>query len=304
MDARTYVRSDPALSPYGPEQLGAAAIRFLGDVSRVTSLDLPGRTFRQLAARTGSARPAVDPSDPPWCPEGGAAWTIHSDPSSLAGGTLALWIQALHPLALAGVMEHSKFAEDPMGRLQRTSGFVAATTFAPGSVAQAAVDRVNRVHDHINGIAPDGRPYDAHDGELIDWVHCALLLAMARCWLRYGHHPDPDRLDDYVAEQRRVAMELGDTDPPRDWSELLDHIEAHRPNLVVNEQTRFMDRWLWTPTLSGSWRLLLPGHRLMHSAALAAAPDWVHDLYGNRRFLPGRFAGQALAVGMSSLLTA
>lgn len=302
MDARTYVKSDPRLRSTGPEQLGLSTIRMLAGVGRYASFDLPARTVANLMERQGRPRPTVDPDDPPWCPEGGASWTIHGDPSGLVGGLLALWIQALHPLALAGVMEHSKFDEDPFGRLERTGGFVMTTTFGPGSEAEAAVETVNRVHDHINGIAPDGRPYSAHDGELIDWVHCALLLAMARSWLRYGRRPDVGLLDDYVAEQQRVARELGDENPPTDWADLLEHIEHHRPNLAVNSQTRFMDQWLRTPSLPGPWRLMIPTHQLLHSAALAAAPDWVHDLYGNRRVLPGRLLGEALAVGTSSLL--
>lgn len=302
MDARTYVKSDPRLRRTGPEQLGLSTLRLVANASRMASLDLPARAVATLMERNGRTRPEVDPNDPPWCPEGGASWTIHGDPAGLAGGLLALWLQALHPLALAGVMEHSKFDEDPFGRLERTGGFVMTTTFGTGSQAQAAVDVVMRVHQHINGIAPDGRRYSALDGELVDWVHCALLLAMSRSWLRYGRRPDPSLLDDYVAEQRQVALSLGDEDPPRDWNDLLEHIEHHRPNLAVNSQTRFMDRWLRTPSLPGRARLMLPAHQMMHSAALAAAPQWAHDLYGNRRVLPGRLLGEAMAVSASSLL--
>ena len=134
-------------------------------------------------------------------------------------------------------------------------------------------------------------------------MHCALLLCMGRTWLRYGVRPDPALLDGYVAEQARVAIALGDPEPPTSWTELLDHIEHHRPNLVVNAQTRFMDRWLWSPTFSGAHRLVIPPYQALHSAALAAAPRWAHDLYGNRRFLPARFAGGAIAVGASALLS-
>lgn len=302
MDAREYVRSDPTLRPRGPERLGAAALRFVTVAGRRATFDLPARALDGLAAALGAPRFESDPADPPWCREGGASWRIYSDPASLVGGLLSLWIQALHPVVLAGVMEHSKFEEDPLGRLRRTGGFVATTTFAPGSVAQQAVDHVNDVHTRIRGVAPDGRPYSAQDPENIDWVHSALLLGMARAWLRYGRGADPDLLDEYVAEQARVAIGLGDADPPRNWSELLEHVEHHRPNLAVNAQTRFMDRWLWTPTLSGPARLLLPTHQALHSAALAVAPRWAHDLYGNRRFLPARFAGGAMAVGASALL--
>jgi uncharacterized protein (DUF2236 family) len=301
MDATSYVRSDRALRLSAPEQLGASAIRLMAGAGRRVSQDLPSKALDHLVVRLGGRRFEPDPNDPPWCAEGGPSWIIHGDPAGLIGGFLSLWIQALHPLVLAGVMEHSGFEADPLGRLQRTGGFVGTVTFAPGSEAQAAVDLVNRIHPGIVGNAPDGRPYRAQDPDAIDWVHCALLLGMARCWLRYGNKPDPRLLDAYVAEQSRVAIELGDLTPPMNWSELLDHIEAHRPNLVVNSQTRFMDRWLWSPTFRGSTRLLLPAYQAAHSAALAAAPAWAHDLYGNRRFLPARFAGGAIAVSASAL---
>jgi uncharacterized protein (DUF2236 family) len=303
MDPRTYLRSDPTLRLRGPERLGADALRLVAAAGRRATLDLPARALDSLAVRLGAPRYEQDPDDPPWCAEGGPSWTIHGDPAGLVGGFLSLWIQALHPLVLAGVMEHSDFQADPLGRLQRTGGFVGTTTFAPGSVSQANVDLVNRIHTKIVGVAPDGRPYAAQDPEHIDWVHCGLLLGMGRCWLRYGRRPDPTLLDGYVAEQARVARELGDPEPPTSWSELLEHIEHHRPSLVVNAQTRFMDRWLWSPTFRGPQRLALPPYQALHSAALAAAPAWAHDLYGNRRFLPARFAGGALAVGASALFS-
>jgi uncharacterized protein (DUF2236 family) len=301
MDPRTYLRSDPGLRLRGPERVGADALRLVATAGRRATLDLPAKALDTFAVRLGAPRWDADPDDPPWCEVGGPSWKIHGDPAGLVGGFLSLWIQALHPLVLAGVMEHSGFEADPLGRLQRTGGFIGAVTFAPGSVAQEHVDLVNRIHPHIEGVAPDGRPYRAQDPEHIDWVHCGLLLGMGRCWLRYGNRPDPALLDGYVAEQARVAIELGDPEPPTSWAELLEHVEHHRPNLVVNAQTRFMDRWLWSPTFTGSQRLLRPAYQALHSAALAAAPRWAHDLYGNRRFLPARFAGGALAVGASAL---
>ena len=56
------------------------------------------------------------------------AWRLHADPVMLIGGMRALLVQALEPRAMAGVDQHSKFREDPWGRLQRTTNFVMATT--------------------------------------------------------------------------------------------------------------------------------------------------------------------------------
>ena len=81
----------------------------------------------------------------------------------LIGGVSALLLQALHPLAMAGVAEHSSYQEDPLGRLRRTASFVGTTTFGTVEQAEAAIAQVRRVHRRVKGIAPDGRPYSAAD---------------------------------------------------------------------------------------------------------------------------------------------
>ncbi|MGV8553892.1 oxygenase MpaB family protein, partial [Pseudomonas aeruginosa] len=47
------------------------------------------------------------------------------------GGIGALLLQMLHPLALAGVWDHSNFRDDLLGRLRRTGQFISATTYGP-----------------------------------------------------------------------------------------------------------------------------------------------------------------------------
>ncbi|MEU2630727.1 oxygenase MpaB family protein, partial [Kitasatospora sp. NPDC007106] len=76
-------------------------------------------------------------------------WRVHADPAMLLGGLRALLLQALHPLAMAGVSQHSAFREDPWGRLDRTAAFIGAVTYGTGEEAREAVDRVRRVHRHV-----------------------------------------------------------------------------------------------------------------------------------------------------------
>src|SRR5262249_27579418 len=58
-------------------------------------------------------------------------WQIHADfAGMLSGGLCALVLQTLHPAALAGVWDHSNFRDDLVGRLRRTTNFVAGTTYA------------------------------------------------------------------------------------------------------------------------------------------------------------------------------
>ena len=147
------------------------------------------------------------------------------------GGMRALLFQSLHPLAMAGVAEHSDFRNDPWGRLQRTADFLAATTFGPASEAQKAVDIVHRVHKRVVGTAPDGRPYAANDPHLLHWVHIAELDSFLSAHDRYGVDPlvGAER-DQYVAESAVIARALGVVDPPETESELRDHLRTFRPD--------------------------------------------------------------------------
>jgi uncharacterized protein (DUF2236 family) len=281
---------------------GAAelAIRSVGTVGRVLTLG----ALRRWAELTGMRMPPpeADPSDPPWCGAGSVSWVIHGDPVVTVAAVLALWTQALHPLALAGVMDHSDFEEHPVRRAIRTALFVQTTTFGPGSEARRACEKVNAVHSRIKGSAPDGRPYRADDPELVDWIHCALLLSTARVWLLYGHRPEPRLLDTYVAEQARVPRELGDLGPPLSWAQLLDRIDVHRRSLAVNEQTRWLGEWLARPVLPGSMRVAIPAYRLTHAFAVAAAPAWVRAMWGaSMPVTPVRAAGKFLLNGIGGL---
>ncbi|MFP3449538.1 oxygenase MpaB family protein, partial [Pseudomonas sp. SIMBA_067] len=70
------------------------------------------------------------------------SWQVHGDfPSMLVGGISALMLQLLHPLALAGVWDHSNFREDLIGRLRRTSQFISGTTFGSTRDAEWLIDK-------------------------------------------------------------------------------------------------------------------------------------------------------------------
>ena len=131
----------------------------------------------------------------------------HNDlPTMLIGGFTALLLQSLHPLAMAGVAAHSSYREDPLGRLRRTAGFVAATTFGTVEEAEAAIAQVQRVHRRVKGIAPDGRPYSAADPELVTFIHVAEVASFLASSQRYGTRPvTPAECDRYYEEVAPVA---------------------------------------------------------------------------------------------------
>jgi uncharacterized protein (DUF2236 family) len=167
------------------------------------------------------------------------------------GGLRALLFQSLHPLAMAGVAEHSDYRGDPWGRLQRTSTFLAVTTFGTADDAQRAVDKVRGIHRRVRGVAPDGTPYAASDPHLLEWVHIAEVDSFLLAHQRYGAAPlDQDGRDGYVADTARVAEALGVTDPPRTEEQLRQRISAYRPELRSTAAARDAARFLLlTPPL-------------------------------------------------------
>lgn len=210
---------------------------------------------------------------PRWFPEDRPIRRVHADASMFVGGLRALLLQSLHPLAMAGVAEHSDYRGDPWGRLQRTSTFLAMTTFGPADEARRAVDRVRGIHRRVHGTAPDGRPYRADDPHLLEWVHIAEVDSFLLAHQRYGAAPlDQRGRDDYVADTARVAVELGVPDPPRTEAELAARLAAFRPELrgtaAAREAARFL---LITPPLP---LLARPAYGILAAAAVGMLPAW------------------------------
>src|SRR6201996_7703615 len=144
--------------------------------------------FGMVAGPDGPASRARihDTPGPRWFGEDRPIRRVHADASMFVGGLRALLLQSLHPLAMAGVAEHSDYRGDPWGRLQRTSTFLAVTTFGPAADAQRAVDRVRGIHRRVHGTAPDGRPYEASDPHLLEWVLIAEVDSFLLAYQRYG----------------------------------------------------------------------------------------------------------------------
>lgn len=206
-------------------------------------------------------------------------WKIHADfPSMMAGGLAALMLQTLHPLALAGVWDHSDFRNDLLGRLRRTVAFVARTTYAPTAPAQEAIARVRRIHDRVHGTAPDGRPYSANDPELLTWVHCAESWCFLQAYQRYCLPLPAWASDRYLDEFRRVAEGLGAREVPASMAELQSFFGRVQDELVFDERVRAI-----TDILAGiALPVPLPGlsRNLFLGAAAALLPDWALRLHG------------------------
>jgi uncharacterized protein (DUF2236 family) len=208
-----------------------------------------------------------------WFAEDRPIRLVHADSSMFVGGLRALLLQSLHPLAMAGVAGHSDYRSDPWGRLQRTSFFLAVTTYGLAEDADAAVGRVQEVHAHVRGTAADGRPYAAGDPHLLRWVHVAEVDSFLRTYQRYGVAPlDASGRDGYVADMARVARAFGVVDPPETEAELAQQLAAYRPELQGTPQARSAARFLLVrPPLPAMAR---PPYAVLAGAAVSSLPRW------------------------------
>jgi len=231
--------------------------------------------FERVAGRDGvEVRERLrDPDGARWFEPGSPITRVHGDASMFVGGLSALLLQSLHPLAMAGVDQHSDYRVDPWGRLARTSRFLAITTFGSVHDAQHEIDVVKTVHEHVHGVAPDGRPYSALDPHLLSWVHLAEVGSFLRAHSRYGAAPlAAAERDEYVAQAGQVARALGADKVPDSVAEARRLLESYRPELATTTEARAAARYL---VLNPPLPLHLRGaYLLIAGAAVSLLPRW------------------------------
>ena len=88
--------------------------------------DAAGLVARSAAAYVASV--PTDPADDGFFGPASVTWRVSGDLSSIVAGLRALLVQALHPLAMAGVDQHSDWRRDPVGRLAATSSYLSTVS--------------------------------------------------------------------------------------------------------------------------------------------------------------------------------
>lgn len=249
-------------------------------------IGLRDRIQRQVFRLNGLSLNEFDLSQPPGDPglygPDSVIWRVHGDFSSmLCGGISALLLQMLHPLALAGVWDHSTFRDDMLGRLRRTSQFIAVTTFGNQRDAQILIDRVTRIHRHISGTDAQGVPYSASDPHLLTWVHVAETRSFLASHLRYKNPAlSLAEQDRYYVEAARVAEALGAEAVPKSVAAVEAYLQRMRPQLRCDERTREVLSLLMNAPAPG-WQAK-PAMHTMLQAGTALLPDWAQQDFGLR----------------------
>lgn len=218
------------------------------------------------------------------------SWRVIGHPAALVGGLRALLVQALHPLAMAGVAQHSNYLEDPMGRLQRTAGYVSTITFGTHSEAEAAVAQVRSVHRHVHGTDPvTGKRYSASDPDTMLWVHCVEVHSFLAAYRAYARPLTADDQNRYLSEQAIAAELIGipARRVPRSTAEFRDYFASVLPELRTSPEAESAIAFVRRPSLPSlpapARVVLLPSFMVMGDAATALVPSSLRGLAG----LPG-----------------
>jgi len=209
------------------------------------------------------------------------AWKVSTDLSSPIAGLRSLLMQALHPLAMAGVDQHSDWRRDPVGRLAATSAYVTTITFGDRAVAEQAAARVRRIHDHVRGVdSVTDRPYAAGDPALLLWVHAALVDSAVCVTRAIGAGLSPDEADGYVAGMV-VAAELVGVPRrlvPSNLAALDEYIASVQPELRSTPAAQESMAYVLDPPgldddIADIWQDIRDG-------AICSLPAWAREMYG------------------------
>ncbi|MFD3717151.1 oxygenase MpaB family protein [Streptomyces sp. NPDC058674] len=211
-------------------------------------------------------------------------WQCHGEPVMWIAGVRALYLQALHPRAVRGVMENSDFRSDAWGRLLRTADFVGTLTYGTTEAAERAGARVRAIHRTLSATDPDtGERFPVDDPALLLWIHCAQIDSFLHVLRRSGVPLTRDQADRYVDENRTGARLVGldPRDVPADTAQLAGYFETVRSQLTAGPDARAVDAFLRSPP---THPLLVPGRNLLWRPiarlAYATLPDWAHRMYG------------------------
>ena len=212
---------------------------------------------------------------------GSVTWRVNTDPGWPIMTLRALMVQALHPLAMAGVDQHSDWRQDPVGRLAATSMYVTTITFGERAEAERVAARVRRIHEHVRGLDPvTGRRYEATDPALLLWVHAILVDSGLATGRLLGTALTAEDADRYVAEMV-VAAELVGVPAslvPATAEQLRGYITSVRPELRCTPAARESMAYVLDPPgmdeeVAEIWQDIRDG-------VVAALPDWAREMYG------------------------
>lgn len=221
-------------------------------------------------------------------------WKLHQEPILLLGGLRSLYLQALHPRAVAAVAQNSNYRSDAWGRLLRTSDYVGTVVFGSTGDVEAAGNRIRRLHSRMTATDPrTGETFRIDEPDLLRWVHVAEVESFLTTATRAGVKLTADEIDAYYTEQLKAA-ELVGLDPdtvPATAAEVAAYYEKMQPELGITKDAADTALFLTVPPVPDTWgsRPLRIGLTLgptrwayfgIAGTAIALLPPWARKMYG------------------------
>lgn len=257
-------------------------------------LTLPGlrQMVRDANSLVAGATATLTEDDVGLYGPGSITWRLRQDATYNVAGLRALLIQALHPVAMAAVDQHSNYRHDAWGRSERTSRYQLTTTFSSTTAAEAAAATIRRIHSHIAGVDPvTDRHYRADDQDLLLWVHNAQVESELATWNTFHRPLDGSDADRFITEQVASAKLIG-IDPksvPTTQADLADYMSAAPTRMTP--AARAFGQSLLTATMPITVRPLWFQHLI---ATVTALPDPVREEYGFPHWIPTGCVSRAL----------
>ena len=222
-------------------------------------------------------------------------WKVHNEPIVTMGGLRSLYLQALHPRAVAAIAQNSGYKSDPWGRFMRTSDYVGTVLYGSTDEVERVAGRIRRMHARLTATDPrTGERFRVDEPDLLRWVHVTEVESFLSTACRAGLKLTDAEVDGYYTEQLKAA-ELVGLDPstvPGTAAEMAAYYEDMRPRLGITREAAETALFLTVPPVPGSWglgRALRLGLNFgpprwaylgIAGTAVALLPAWARKMYG------------------------
>ena len=209
----------------------------------------------------------------------------------LLGWGRAILMQLAHPMVAQGVADHSSFRDTAFTRVRRLHETIRAMldlTFGDAAASDAAVARINAIHDRVHGqLAEDagpwtaGTPYSATDPQLLTWVEATLLDSMPLAYQQLVAPLAPADIDGYCSEasvaSERLRIPAGRV--PSSGAALDAYLQRMLDSgvLVVTSRARELAREVIAPPGSMA---LWPASTVARLASVGWLPPRIRAAYG------------------------
>jgi uncharacterized protein (DUF2236 family) len=220
----------------------------------------------------------------------------------MLGGPRALLMQAAHPLVAAGIVDHSRFRQDPWRRLARTMTALYTIVFGTREQAERVGAITRAAHGRVRGRR--GRStYSAADPALMLWVHSTLVDTGLAMYETYVRRVEPETADEFYEQMKLVATVFGvppDLHPPT-----LADFRSYQRSLLESGEVRVTAdaRAVAAAVLAPPVPLpLQPALRALAAQSVGLLPPTLREQYGLRWTRADRLALQASSQSCRRLL--